>query len=71
MGRKTTMTANLIAAIVIPILTLGLILWAIVSLRVARRNEPPQVHRPHAPGAGYDPGAIVRSKGSGMADGGR
>ena len=64
------MTANQIAAIVIPILALGAILWAIVARRAARRNEPLQTHRPHAPGAGYDPGAMARSKGSGMADGG-
>ena len=70
MGRKTTVTANLIASIVIPILALCLILWVLIALRAARRNEPPQVHRPHAPGAGYDLGAMARSKGSGMADGG-
>ena len=68
MAGKTTMTANQIAAIVIPIFALGLILWAIVALRVTRRDEPPQVHQPHAPDAGYDPGSMARSKGSGMAD---
>ena len=70
MAGKASMTANQIAAIVIPILAIGLILWAIVALRAIRRDEPPQVHRPHAPGSGYDPGAMARSKGSGMADGG-
>ena len=70
MGEKASMTANQITAIVIPILAIGLIFGAIVAMRAARRNEPPQTHRPHAPGAGYDPGAMARSKGNGMADGG-
>ncbi|WP_243253585.1 hypothetical protein [Pseudosulfitobacter sp. DSM 107133] len=64
------MTANQITFLLVPLVACMLVVYTVLHVRKLKKNQPPKVHGPHTPGAGYDAKEIARGKGNGMADGG-
>ena len=64
------MTANQITVLLVPVVVCFSLVCFFVSSRKLKKSQPPKVHGPHTPDAGYDAKEIARSKGKGMADGG-
>jgi hypothetical protein len=64
------LTANQITLTLFPVVVGVLVVGLVAISRKRKKNQPPTAHGPHHPGLDYDPKEIVRSKGSGMADGG-
>lgn len=62
--------ANQITLILLPIFVICLAIVIHVRIRKARNTRGPQIHAPSSPNVGYDAKEMVRSRGSGMADGG-